>query len=50
MGQCFTHMEGKFPFNPILASGDFCCMLINFANSFDPDQDRAYAQSDQRHC
>ena len=40
MGQCFTHMEGKFPFILILASDDFCCMLINFANSFDPDQDR----------
>ena len=22
------------------ASGDFCCMLITFANSLDPDQDR----------
>ena len=39
MGQCFTHMEGKFPFNLILARGDFC-LLINFAKSFDPDQDR----------
>ena len=23
-----------------LASGDFCCLLIAFANSLDPDQDR----------
>ena len=23
-----------------LSSGDFCCLLITFANSLDPDQDR----------
>ena len=40
MGQCFTHMEGKFPFILILASDDFCCMLIYFAKSFESDQDR----------
>ena len=22
-----------------LASGDFCCLLLTFANSLDPDQD-----------
>ena len=27
-------------FNSFLASGDFCCLLINFANSLDPDQAR----------
>ena len=26
--------------NPFLASGDFCPLLITFANSLDPDQDR----------
>ena len=35
----------KLPFlwtcsNSVLASGDFCRLLITFANSFDPDQDR----------
>ena len=24
----------------VLASGDFCRLLINFANNFDPDHDR----------
>ena len=27
-------------FNSLPASGDFCCLLITFANSLDPDQDR----------
>ena len=26
--------------NSLLASGDFCHLLITFANSLDPDQDR----------
>ena len=26
--------------NSFFASGDFCCLLITFANSLDPDQDR----------
>ena len=26
-------------FNSFLDSDDFCLLLINFANSFDPDQD-----------
>ena len=26
--------------NYFLASGDLCCLLITFANSFEPDQDR----------
>ena len=26
--------------NSLLARGNFCCMLITFANSLDPDQDR----------
>ena len=25
--------------NSFLASSDFCCLLITFANSLDPDQD-----------
>ena len=25
--------------NSFLASGDFCCLLITFANSLDPDRD-----------
>ena len=29
-------------FYSLLASGDFCHLLITFANSFDPDQDRRY--------
>ena len=32
MAQCFLSSS--------LASGDFCCLLITFANSLDPDQDR----------
>ena len=27
-------------YNSFLDSGDFCCLLINFANSLDPDQDQ----------
>ena len=27
-------------FNSFLASGDFCCLLITFSNSLDPDQDQ----------
>ena len=26
--------------SPFLASGDFCCLLITFTNSLDPDQAR----------
>ena len=26
--------------NSFLAGGEFCCLLITFANSLDPDQDR----------
>ena len=26
--------------NSFLASGNFCCLLITFANSLDPDQDQ----------
>ena len=29
-----------------LASGDFCCQLITFANSLDPDQDRQHVGPD----
>ena len=35
------HMfEGTFSLNSLLASGDFCRLLIIFANSLDPDQAR----------
>ena len=29
-----------FVFNSLAARGDFCCLLITFANSLDPDQAR----------
>ena len=29
-----------FVFNSLPARGDFCCLLITFANSLDPDQAR----------
>ena len=32
--------------NFLLASGDFCHLLINFANSLDPDQDRHHVGPD----
>ena len=32
--------EGVKVLNSFLASGDFCCLLIRFANSLDLDQDR----------
>ena len=31
---------GPLVFNSFLASGDFCCLLITFASSLDPDQDQ----------
>ena len=34
----FVAGEGLKLFLPV--SGDFCCLLITFANSLDPDQDR----------
>ena len=36
MVSCDNHML----LNSFLNSGDFCCLLITFANSLDPDQDR----------
>ena len=30
----------RFTSNYFYASGDFCCLLITFANSLDPDQDQ----------
>ena len=33
-------------FNTFLASGYFCHLLIIFANSLDPDQDRQYVGPD----
>ena len=32
--------KAKHFVNPFLDSGDFCCLLIAFANSLDTDQDR----------
>ena len=39
--------EGLYSSNiSFLANGDFCCMMITFANSLDPDQDRQNIDSD----
>ena len=35
---CIT--SGPVVANSFPASGNFCCLLITFANSLDPDQDR----------
>ena len=29
----------QLPFDSFLTNNDFCCLLITFANSLDPDQD-----------
>ena len=36
----YSALRKKVLWNPFLASGDFCRLLIIFANSLDPDQDR----------
>ena len=33
-------------FNLLLASGKFCCMLMKFSNSWDPDQARRSVRPD----
>ena len=33
-------------FNLLLASGKFCCMLMKFSNSWDPDQARCSVRPD----
>ena len=41
--QGFSHKVAStscFEFNSLPARGDFCCLLITFANSLDPDQAR----------
>ena len=41
--QSFSQKEAStscFVFNSLPARGDFCCLLITFANSLDPDQAR----------
>ena len=35
-----------FALNSLPARGDFCCLLITFANSLDPDQARQNAGHD----
>ena len=35
-----SQLPGDLAFNPFLASGDFCLLLITFPNSLDPDEDR----------
>ena len=35
-----------FVFNSLSARDDFCCLLITFANSLDPDQARQYVGPD----
>ena len=42
--QFFLNME--IAFNSLPASGDFCRLLINFANSLDLDQDWQYVGHD----
>ena len=37
---CPADHADKARLNYFLTSGDFCHLLINFANSLDPDQDR----------
>ena len=37
---CFYFEIVFNPCNSFLASGNLCCLLITFANSLDPDQDR----------
>ena len=32
--------SGPVDFNPFLARGNFCHLLITFANNLDPEQDR----------
>ena len=39
MGVHVTSSMFAMVFNSFLASGDFCHLLIAFANSLDPDQD-----------
>ena len=39
-GAYFLNRKGPGHINTFLASGNFCRLLINFANSFDLDQDR----------
>ena len=39
--------SASFIFNFYLSAGeDFCCLLITFANSFDPDQARHFVDPD----
>ena len=40
------HNVTCLPSKTILASGDFCRLLITFANSLDPDQDRQNVSPD----
>ena len=40
------YLNMKIALNSILASGDFCHLLITFANSLDPDQDWQYVGHD----
>ena len=35
----------KVLFNSLLASGDFCRLVITFENSLDPDQDQQYVKN-----
>ena len=37
---------GPYVINSFPASGDFCCLLITFANSLDPDQAQQNVGSD----
>ena len=43
---CVSGCHVNVLLNTFLASGDFCHLLITFANSLDPDQDRHYVCPD----
>ena len=44
-GRC-VNKDKEAIFNSVSASGNFCRLLITFANSLDPDQDRHYVGPD----
>ena len=46
--RCLINLSVCMPssFNSLLASGDFCCLLITFENSLDPDKARHFVGPD----
>ena len=41
-----TLARKQYVFNSLPPRGDFCCLLITFANSLDPDQARPFVGPD----